>query len=51
MIVIFIFMIIIGVFTYLLILGADKCKTDYERKLEAEEQIEFLREYKKRRQE
>lgn len=51
MIVIFIFMIIIGIFTYLLILGADKCETDYERKLEDEEQIEFLRKYGKRRQE
>ena len=51
MIVILIFMIIIGIFTYLLILGADKSKTDYERKLEDEEQIEFLRKFEKRRQE
>ncbi len=51
MIVIFIFMTIIGIFTYLLILGADKCKTDYERKLEDKEQVEFLRKYEKRRQE
>ena len=39
--------IIIAVFTYLIILGANICKTDQERKIEDEEQMNYLKNYKK----
>lgn len=42
--VIFVF---IAIFTYLIILGASMSKSDEERKLEDQEQIEYLRNYKK----
>lgn len=42
-------MIFITVFTYLIILGASMNKSDEERKAEDEEQMKYLREYKKRR--
>ena len=46
LVVIFIF-ILIALFTYLVILGANMCKTDEEKKLEDEEQMNYLRNYKK----
>lgn len=46
--VIFVF---IAIFTYLIILGASMSKSDEERKLEDQEQIEYLRNYKKMEEE
>ena len=46
MIGIFIRMIIITVFTYLVILGASKCKSEEEIRLEDQEQINYLNNYK-----
>ena len=37
---------IIAIFTYLIFLGANKCKTEEEKILEDEEQMKFLKEYK-----
>ena len=45
-IIILILMILTAIFTYLVILGASKCKTQTERKMEDEEQIKYLRNYK-----
>lgn len=39
--------ILIALFTYLVILGANMCKTDEEKKLEDEEQMNYLRNYRK----
>ena len=36
--------IIIGIFGYLMILGGSKTKTDYERKMDDEEQMKWIRE-------
>lgn len=38
--------LLIGLFTYLIILGGNKNKTDEEQRLEDEEQIKYLRNYK-----
>ena len=46
--VIFVF---IAIFTYLIILGASMSKSDEERKLEDQEQIEYLKNYKKMEEE
>ena len=43
-------MIIIAVFMYLLILGANKCKTAEERELEGNEQMEQIKKCNCRRQ-
>ena len=44
--IILILMILTAIFTYLVMLGASKCKTQAERKMEDEEQIKYLRNYK-----
>ena len=44
-------MIIIAVFMYLLILGANKCKTAEEKELEDKEQMEQIKNCNCRRQE
>lgn len=38
--------LLIGLFTYLIILGGNKNKTDEEQRLEDEEQIKYLKNYK-----
>lgn len=44
--VVYIILLIITIFMYLVIVGADKCKTEEERRLEDEEQMNYLRNYK-----
>lgn len=44
--VVYIIFLFITIFMYLVIVGADKCKTDEERKFEDEEQMNYLRNYK-----
>lgn len=41
--------ILIGISTYLVILGGSKSKTEEEQRLEDEEQIRYLENYKTRR--
>lgn len=41
--------IVIGISTYLVILGGSKNKTEEEQRLEDEEQIKYLENYKARR--
>ena len=43
-----ILIVIIALFTYLIILGASKCKSIEEQNPEDEEQMEYLRNYKKK---
>ena len=43
-----ILIVIIALFTYLIILGASKCKSIEEQNTEDEEQMEYLRIYKKK---
>ena len=43
-----ILIVIIALFTYLIILGASKCKSIEEQNTEDEEQMEYLRKYKKK---
>lgn len=43
-----ILIVIIALFTYLIILGASKCKSIEEQNTEDEEQMEYLRNYKKK---
>jgi len=38
-------MIIISIFTYLIILGASKCKSEEEQRMEDMEQIEYLKKF------
>lgn len=40
------FMLLLAIFTYLILLGASKCKTEEEKKFEDEEQIKYLQNYK-----
>ena len=42
-------MILFGltIFTYLIIVGADRCETEREKQLEDEEQIKYLKNYNK----
>lgn len=47
LIIIFIILALIAIFTYLIILGASMNKSDEERELEDQEQIEYLKNYKK----
>ena len=44
--VVYIIFLIITIFMYLVMVGADKCKTEKERRLEDEEQMNYLRNYK-----
>ena len=44
--VVYIIFLIITIFMYLVMVGADKCKTEEERRLEDEEQMNYLRNYK-----
>lgn len=44
--VVYIIFLIITIFVYLVIVGADKCKTEEERRLEDEEQMNYLKNYK-----
>lgn len=48
-IILLIIFVLIGIFTYLIILGASMSKTDLERMSEDKEQIEYLRNYEARR--
>lgn len=43
-----ILIVIIALFTYLIILGASKCKSIEEQNTEDEKQMEYLRNYKKK---
>lgn len=43
-----ILIVIIALFTYLIILGASKCKSIEEQNTEDEEQMEYLRNHKKK---
>lgn len=43
-----ILIVIIALFTYLIILGTSKCKSIEEQNTEDEEQMEYLRNYKKK---
>ena len=43
---IFIIMFVFAIITYLIFLGASKCKSDYERELEDKEQMKYLEQYK-----
>lgn len=43
-----ILIVIIALFTYLIILGVSKCKSIEEQNTEDEEQMEYLRNYKKK---
>ena len=43
-----ILIVIIALFTYLIILGASKCKSIEEQNTKDEEQMEYLRNYKKK---
>ena len=45
--VVYIIFLLITILMYLVIVGADKCKTDEERRLEDEEQMNYIRDYKK----
>lgn len=49
MLILYILVGLIALFTYLIVRGGSENKTDYERKLEDEEQMRFLKEYKCRR--
>ncbi len=44
--VVYIIFLIITIFMYLVIVGSAKCKTEEERRLEDEEQMNYLRNYK-----
>lgn len=44
--VIYIFFLLITIFMYLVIRGADICKTDEERFFEDEEQMNYIKNYK-----
>ena len=44
--VVYIIFLIITIFMYLVMVGEDKCKTEEERRLEDEEQMNYLRNYK-----
>ncbi len=44
--IIFIIMFVFAIITYLIFLGASKCKSDYERELEDKEQMKYLEQYK-----
>ena len=48
LIIFFIILVLIAIFTYLVILGASMSKTDEERMIEDQEQMEYLRNYKKK---
>lgn len=47
--IIYIIFALISLFTYLIIVGGNMNKTDEERRLEDEEQMNYLKEYKNRR--
>ena len=49
MIILYIVFCIITIFMYLLVKFANENKTDYERRMEDEEQMKYLKEYKNRR--
>ena len=42
-------MLLVAILIVLIIIGANMCKTDYERQLDDEEQMEFLREYQNKK--
>ena len=48
LIIFFIILVLIAIFTYLVILGASMSKTNEERMIEDQEQMEYLRNYKKK---
>lgn len=49
MLILYIIVGLITLFTYLIIRGANENKTDYERRMEDEEQMKYLKEYKNRK--
>lgn len=49
MLILYIVFCIITIFMYLLVKFANENKTDYERRMEDEEQMKYLKEYKNRR--
>lgn len=46
---IIIILMLITIFTYLIILGSNMSKSDYEKQIEDEEQMEYIKNYGKRR--
>ena len=50
LIIFFIILVLIAIFTYLVILGASMSKTDEERMIEDQEQMEYLRNYREMRE-
>lgn len=51
MIMIILLFILIALLTYLIILGSNRNKTEEERKIEDQEQIEYLEKWRKRKNE
>lgn len=51
MIMIILLFILIALLTYLIILGSNRSKTEEERKIEDQEQIEYLEKWRKRKNE
>ena len=47
LIILLVIFLLIGIFTYLIILGASINKSDIQREIEEQEQIEYLRNLKK----
>lgn len=47
--IVYIIFLIITIFMYLVIIGANRLKTEEEQQLEDEEQMKYLKEYKNRR--
>lgn len=48
MIIIFLILFLISLFMYLVIVGGNSSKSEYEKKLENEEQLKYIESYKKR---
>ena len=46
---IIIILMLITIFTYLIILGSNMSKSDFEKQIEDEEQMEYIKKYIKRR--
>lgn len=45
---IIIILMLITIFTYLIILGSNMSKSDFEKQIEDEEQMEYIKKYSKR---
>lgn len=49
MLILLIVLFLVSILMVLLIVGADRCKTDEERRLEEQEQIEYINNWRKRK--